>query len=578
MKKRYLGIAATVHDPAIAIIDENGVLLFAEALERSMQCKIAWDISPIGMFTYLENTLSRFHSDDVIWSVGLSWNYDAKRQIINTDEGSTTIDISVAPNKAAIPDPQWGRWLLELQTQYLNRLDKILPFTISSITGQPNIAIEHFDHHLTHAANASYFYAGAQPALVVIADGEGEVGSLSCFKLAGGKLERIGRSWGPGSLGGFYGTITNLIGFDLRKGEEWKVMGLSAYGQFDQEIYQDLEPLVNLHKGTILAPDDEYREFVISKYSRLRQHLKDNVMLAANIAFAAQRIFEEKMLLLLKYYQNKSGLKHLVLGGGCALNSRFNGLLSELGIFESVFVPPAPGDDGNAVGVAALLFEQDNVGHSCLVKPQFTSPYLGNEVDTVVLQRAVEQYEKVEKCPNHAMLCQVIAKELANGKLVGWVQGRAEFGPRALGNRSILANPSIPDIKNIINRRVKFRESYRPFAPAILDEHGTDWFAQYQYWPYMGAAITFATGKGIEVEGVVHEDGTGRVQSVSEETNPLFYNLISAFYKETGIPILLNTSLNVMGKPIVHSVEDALATFVTSGLDILVINDCIFRK
>lgn len=575
MKHRYLGIAATVHDPAIAIMDENGKLLFAEALERVLQHKIAWDVSPTGLFTFLEKTLLRFHDVDTCWHLGVSWCLDLK---IHHQGADFILETDAAPNRYAVPDKQWGKWLLLMQNQYLQRLEKILPFAVSAITGQTNVQILGFDHHLCHAANASYFYSGEQPALVVTVDGEGEVGALSCYELSNGVLKRVGRSWGPGSLGSFYSTITNLIGFDFRKGEEWKVMGLSAYGKFDQEIYNDFAPLLKVNKGSLIPPDEHYYAAILSKYKAMREQFTLDVMLAANVAFVAQQLFEETLLVILKYYQQKTGLKRLILGGGCALNSRFNGLLSELSLFESVFVPPAPGDDGNAVGVAALLFNKHNLTTSCLMNKSFISPYLGHEIDKVVLQRAYMQYANSERYSTNDALCDVIAKALAAGKLVGWVQGRAEFGPRALGNRSILANPSFPDIKNIINDKIKYRENYRPFAPVILHEQGQNWFKHYQFWPYMGAAIEFVDEKCSQVSGVVHEDKTGRVQSVSLETNPLFYQLLKAFEFETGLPILLNTSLNVMGKPIVHCVEDALATFLTSGLDLLVIEDCVFSK
>lgn len=575
MPNFYLGISATVHDPSIAIINEHGELLFAESLERVMQHKIGWDISPVGMFVYFSDLISRFHTPDSVWNVGLSWKFDAKP--VEDKSAKTAIDLSEAPNPYAIPDKLWGQWLMQLQKQYLERLEALLPFTLSAVTGQKNIILHKFDHHLTHAANAAYFYNSVQPALVIVADGEGEVGSLSCYKLVNRQLTRIGKSWGPGSLGGFYGTVTNLIGFDLRRGEEWKLMGLAAYGEFDEDIYQELRPLVTFYRGNLVAPADEYRNKIIAKYSLGTADYKKAPIKAANIAFVAQFIFEEVMLEIVEHYTNKSGLRNVVLAGGCALNSRFNGLLSERGLCESVFVPPAPGDDGNSVGVAAMLYQQVT-GNSCLAAREFMSPYLGHKMNEVILGRAVAEYPSSRTFETYNELNCYIAQQLAEGKLVAWVQGGSEFGPRALGNRSILASPAVPDIKNIINNKVKFREEYRPFAPAILHEHGSDWFESYSYWPYMSAAISWKSDKCHVVPGVVHSDNTGRVQSVTQQSNPVFYALIKEFYELTGIPILLNTSLNVMGKPIVHSVEDALGVFMTSGLDILVIDKHIFTK
>ncbi|NQZ04530.1 carbamoyltransferase C-terminal domain-containing protein [Idiomarina sp.] len=576
MHKLFLGVAATVHDPAVAIMDESGELLFAEALERPMQHKIGWDLSPVGMFSYLENVLKRFHTPDTTWQVGVSWRFDAKKGI-HESSNSSGINLSLPPNSKAIPDGLWGQWLYEMQAQYLERLDRLLPFTVSAITQQPNLKLERFDHHLTHAANACYFYHGSEPALVLIVDGEGEIGSLSCYELSDGQLSRVGRSWGPGSLGGLYGTITNVIGFDLRKGEEWKVMGLSAYGEFDDAVYHDIKQLVSFKNGSLVACDDNKRNEFLRKYSAAKYQYDEQPQNAANVAYAAQKVFEEIMMEVVSHFQSKTGHRHLILGGGCALNSRFNGLLSESQLFESVFVSPAPGDDGNAVGVAALLHNKAMTS-SCLGNGRFTSPYLGSTFSPKTLERFVQQHGNVFLAENDSELCDQVAKELADGKLVAWVQGRSEFGPRALGNRSILANPSVRNTKDIINSKIKFREGYRPFAPAIMNEYGDEWFEHYQEWPYMGAAITWKQEKCEQVPGVVHADRTGRVQSVSLGTNPLFYKLLSAFKQQTGIPILLNTSLNVMGKPIVNSVEDAVAVFFTSGLDVLVIDNYVFKK
>lgn len=576
MKQYYLGIASTVHDPAIAIMDQNGEVLFAEALERHLQHKIAWDISPVGMFVFLSDLLSQYHTKTTQWQVGLSWQFDVKNVMLG-NVNQQEISLASAPNPFAIPDEQWGKWLIKMQTNYLSRLHQLLPFTISAVTAQPNIILKSYDHHLTHAASASYFYNGPQPALVVIVDGEGEVGSLSCYCLENCKLRRIGRSWGPGSLGGFYGTVTNLIGFDLRKGEEWKLMGLAAYGSFDDLIYADLKPLVIFKDGRLLPAEDDYRRKILEKYARLTPNLKKNPVQAANIAYVAQYIFEEVMRELVFHYRKKTGLRNLIIGGGCALNSRFNGMISEQDQFDSIFVPPAPGDDGNAIGVAALMHDEATITPSIATRP-FTSPYLGNEMKREVLKRFIKEYPKVTSYPDMDTLNADIAGELVSGKLIAWVQNRAEFGPRALGNRSILANPTIPNIKDIINSKIKFREEYRPFAPAIMHEHGENWFEHYRFWPYMSAAISWKPEKCLQIPGVVHSDKTGRVQSVSEQTNPKFYQLIKAFHNLTDIPILLNTSLNVMGKPIVNSVEDAIGIFLTSGLDILVIDKWAFRK
>ena len=207
------------------------------------------------------------------------------------------------------------------------------------------------------------------------------------------------------------------------------------------------------------------------------------------------------------------------------------------------------------------------------------SPYLGSSIDPADVGRILDfggiDYRRID---DEGELCEVTAGLLAQGKILAWVQGRAEFGPRALGNRSILGDPRAPDMKERINARVKFREFYRPLAPVILDEHGPDYFDDYQQSPYMERTLSFREAIRDTVPAVVHEDGTGRPQSVREEWNPLFHRLVSAFHDKTDVPILLNTSFNVMGKPIVHTVQDAIGVLYTTGLDHLVIGPYILDK
>lgn len=576
MKKRYLGIAATVHDPAIAILDEQGFLLHAEALERPMQFKIAWDICPTALFDYLNKLILRFHSDNCHWSIAISWDFSAKKALKGVEPQQAKLP-SAAPNRHGIPDVRWGQWLLKMQHHYLGRLKDTLPFMVSSITGQANVGLTEFDHHLTHAANACYFYEGKEPAVCLVVDGEGEVGALSCFVLKQGQLRRLSRSWGPGSLGGFYGTVTNLIGFDLRKGEEWKLMGLAAYGEFDQVIYDDLSQLVVCEQGKLLPVALGLHQRILDKYIQEIDNFKASPMLAKDIAHTAQLIFEETMIHLLEFYQQKTSYNTLILGGGCALNSKFNGMVTSATGFTTLFVPPAPGDDGNAVGAAALLYNADNET-SCLQMGCFVSPYQGSVMNRTMLLRFLQQCDRYRVGDLGGAVFSETAQRLKEGKLVAWVQGRSEFGPRALGNRSILANPAISNIKDIINQQVKYREEYRPFAPAILHEYGQQWFENYQSSPYMEKTLYWRADKIQLVPGVVHRDGTGRVQSVTPDNNRSFYQLLKAFHGLTDIPVLLNTSLNIMGKPIVHSVEDVIGIFFTSGLDVLVIDSFMIEK
>ena len=265
-----------------------------------------------------------------------------------------------------------------------------------------------------------------------------------------------------------------------------------------------------------------------------------------------------------------------MLGGGCALNSSYNGTVIERTEFDQLHVPCSPGDDGCALGAALLSYQNENprVG----LDGDFGSPYLGSTMS----QSSVDRLAGLARVPGLRRFPGTIhreaARRLAAGKILGWVQGRSEFGPRALGNRSILADPRLPNMKESINSRVKFREEFRPFAPAILDEYGDEYFEDYQVSRYMERTLRFRDSVKGRVPAVVHVDGTGRLQTVKKQWNTRFHALLTAFFELSGVPVLLNTSFNVMGRPIVHSVEDILGAFYSTGLDAVVIEDYLIEK
>jgi carbamoyltransferase len=246
--------------------------------------------------------------------------------------------------------------------------------------------------------------------------------------------------------------------------------------------------------------------------------------------------------------------------------------------FQRLHVPSAPADDGNAIGAAWLALAEDDPdwkGPARAARP--LTPYLGSTVSTEPLERMAEWEPRARRL-GHEGVTREAAKILAEGGLVGWVQGRAEFGPRALGNRSILADPRPAHAKESLNAKVKYREAFRPFAPSILAEAGPDWFEDYADSPYMERTLVWREAMRERVPAVVHADGTGRLQSVTRERNPAYAALIAAFAELSGVPILLNTSFNVMGKPILHTAEDAILMFYTTGLDAIVVEDWILTK
>ncbi|MBV9496106.1 MAG: nodulation protein nolNO, partial [Acidobacteria bacterium] len=432
----------------------------------------------------------------------------------------------------------------------------------------------HFSHHRTHA-DAAAFASPYQEGVCVVLDGMGETSSIAAYDFRHGKLTKIdGVKAFPASLGVFYSMICDICGFDSLKGEEWKVMGMASYGKFDQKIYDIIRPLITVKGTTLKTSLNAFK--IHRKLYDMRRMPGVPALEYADFAATAQFIFTETVHQLLRNIYDLHISENLILSGGCALNSSTNGTIVENTPFKEVFIGSAPADDGNAIGAAYRAYWKDH--------PDFQrtdgvlSPYLGSSIKESSLAKLRKYSGFRSQQLDEETLVRTVAQALANGKLVGWAQGRAEFGPRALGNRSILADPRSKDVKERLNAEVKFREEFRPFAPSILHEYGDDYFVNYQFSPYMERTLRFKEAVKSRVPGVVHVDGTGRLQSVTRKANPLYYRLIKAFHDITGVPILLNTSFNVMGKPIIHGVEDAVGVFQCSGLDVLVIDNTVFFK
>ena len=569
--RNYIGLATTPHDPALAIVNARGEVVFAEACERYLQNKRAWNAIP----------------DDLV---------RIKKLIEEHCEAGAELVVATSWRKGNLWS-EWGfeklflpacrRWVPPQTHQFLKAIGCGL-FVSNKISGNNvswqnsfrsrfhDVSRRTYDHHLTHAATACHSSPFSNAVCAVI-DGYGERFRSTCFyRYEHGRLSRIEEIKASRfvSLGMFYSFLCRACGFDPIQGEQWKVMGLASYGKLDGNIYRVLKSIINVDRGRLISPRNVRQ--LIARMEPLIRDPKAPPLQAADLAFTGQLVFTEIMVELLSHLHSLDISDNLVLSGGCALNSACNGLLLEKTPFKNLFVFAAPGDDGNAIGAALCAYHEDHPSQ----KPKETiqSPYLGTAMSLTTLNK-IMKFGKLRDCrdPERAV-CEQVAHSLAEGKIVGWVQGRAEFGPRALGNRSILADPRSKDIKEVLNDRVKFREEFRPFAPAILHEHGPAYFENYQESPYMERALRFRPDAIHKVPGVVHVDGTGRLQTVKREWNAPFYDLIAAFYRITGVPILLNTSFNVMGKPIIHSAEDALAVFFTSGLDLLVIGDLLLDK
>jgi carbamoyltransferase len=449
------------------------------------------------------------------------------------------------------------------------------------------------EHHRSHAAMA-FLGSPSTEAAILTADGVGEWATLSLGRgvVRDGRasLEILRELRFPHSLGMLYSTFTSYLGFPVNEGE-YKVMGLAAYGK---PAYADL---VRRIAGGGLALDLDYFDFHTSAQRSYSKKLCDalgpprdpwdSIDLAtdegrrfADVAASVQLVLEETVVELARSLQRETGLRELCYGGGVALNGVANArVLREAG-FDRVYVPSAPGDGGCALG-AALYADRIHFGNAHREIPQHA--YWGPVVDSAELMRiAAEDGFDVERVSRDDELVARIADELCAGRIVGWMQGRGELGPRALGNRSILAAPNDAAVRDKLNRAIKFREEFRPFAPAVPVEHAARFFdlppGGERLCRYMSGVFPVRPQWRERLAAVTHVDGTARVQTVERETAPLFHALLEACGARTGVPVLLNTSFNLAGEPIVNRSVEGYSTFRRSGLDLLVAGEALVHK
>ncbi|BBA34205.1 nodulation protein nolNO [Methylocaldum marinum] len=573
----YVGLCATYHDPALSILNDEGEILFAEATERHLQYKRALNCEPDNLYL-VPKLLGEYCSDADEFVIACNWRksrpiYErlakhlgwlSPRGILSGQGRRLTTWLEMYQI----------HHMLACQHHAMRRIGINLARTLGRDFPGAAVRFRHYDHHLTHAALACYASPFDEAACAVI-DSYGEEGSMAFFAYRNRRLKSLYEARGPLSLGFYYMKLTELCGFDWLGGEEWKVMGLASYGRTVPEVLSWLRGTMRV-EDLRLTPDYEHFFEYLSRLTGRRRPADEAPETAADLAHTGQLFFTETVNRLITNLHARAPSDRLTLAGGCALNSVCNGQLLANTPFRSLYVPPAPADDGTALGAALLAYHEDHPDSR--IEPRTLSPYLGSRIERNAVERLARHgHLPVRHLPDGAVVS-AAADLLARGKILGWIQDRAEFGPRALGNRSILADPRPRDMAERINREVKFRERFRPYAPVVLHQHGPKFFEDYQDSPYMDRTLRFKSAVRGKVPAVVHVDGTGRLQSLEQDRNPRFHALLDAFHRRTGVPMLLNTSFNVMGKPIVHSAEDAASVFLTSGLDGLVIDDYLFTK
>src|SRR5271156_6312309 len=430
------------------------------------------------------------------------------------------------------------------------------------------------DHHFAHAISA-YAFSGFDDAAVLVLDGRGAWEATSLWRGRDGRLEHVWTIPWPNSLGLFYAQFTQYLGF-APYSDEWKVMGLAPYG----------EPGINL-RDFIVPDDNPYRvdtHLLLGSDSapiggieaRLGPSRVPESAIDArhkNLAFAVQDMCEQAMMTLARSAVAQTGCRNLCLAGGVALNSKANGKILSSRIVDRIFVQPAASDDGVCLGAA--LGPSLDAGARLPVR-KMRHAYLGNECSETEIEKTLATYKI--RATRVADPAAVAAEFLANGKILGWVQGRMEFGPRALGSRSILADPRDPEMNAKVNNAVKFREWWRPFAPSLLQEAAREYLESATDSPFMVLTAQVRPEKRGVIPSVTHVDGSARPQTVERDVNPLYWRLISEFGRRTGVPVVMNTSFNLRGEPIVSSPTDAIRTFFSSGMDALIIGSFVVDK
>jgi carbamoyltransferase len=468
---------------------------------------------------------------------------------------------------------------------YLNVLNSTRQFvSMQSQRGGQRLIFHHFgptkarmlfvDHHLAHAISA-YAHSGFEEAAVVVVDGRGAWEATSIWHGRNGKLEHVLTIPWPNSLGLLYAAFTEYLGFRPYS-DEWKVMGLAPYGRPGV----DLKDFVTLHHGLyevdgpgLIGRGSNLHGRIAERLGPQRTPESEIETQYKDVAFAVQEVCEQAMKGLAEAAVQKTGCRKLCLAGGVALNSKANGLILNSGLVDSIFIQPAAADDGVALG--AVLAPYLETGQRLPLKA-LRQVYLGAAFDDSEIEKVLRTYKL--RATRVGDVAGATADLLAGGKIIGWFQGRMEFGPRALGSRSILADPRDPEMNAKVNNAVKFREWWRPFAPSLLAESAGDYLESATDSPFMILTSPVKSDKRSVIPSVTHVDGTARPQTVEKDVNPLYWQVIKEFGARTGVPVIMNTSFNLRGEPIVCSPTDAIRTFYTSGMDALVIGSYLVEK
>ncbi len=591
-KNIIIGISCYYHDSSITVIKE-GSILFALQEERVSRLKndssfpklalrtaldyLNLEISEVEAFVFYEKPLLKFER--------LMEGYLA------------TSPLGFKSFKAAIPD--WAGKKLFLKRDINKNLQDFKKINFEK-------KIYFSEHHLSHLAS-SFYPSPFSKSLLLSIDGVGEMQTTSLAIGENNKITIKEELNYPHSLGLLYSAFTYFLGFKVNDGE-YKMMGLAPYGSPKYENLI-LNKIIDLKEDGSFQLNLKYFNFItgltmtnnnFEELFGIPKRGKDEKIkqIHMDIASSIQKVTENILLLILRYAKEKYNYENLCLSGGVALNCVANGKIYKEGLFKNIWIQPASGDAGGSMGAALAYYYFDLGNERTDNMTNINGSYLGpnfknDEIINYLLSinANFDEYNELD-------LLDEITNEIINGRIIGWFQGRTEFGPRALGNRSIIADPRNPDMQKTLNMKTKFREGFRPFAPVVLEEEVNNWFEFENSSPYMlmvGQVKKDKLQKNSSISSVnqdlssinqirslipavTHVDNSARIQTVNMKSNEIFYKLINSFYKKTGVPILINTSFNVNNEPIVNTYRDAYQCFMSSNIDLLVLNNIVLRR
>ncbi|MCS3447774.1 MULTISPECIES: carbamoyltransferase family protein [Bradyrhizobium] len=550
------------HDSA-AVLVVDGRIVAGAAEERFSRKKHTGDF-PIGAVSYCLETAGLKPAD--IDAISHGFDY--------------------APYKAAFMlDPISAQQYREVFSR-----EKLLSQVDKHLSGFPASKVHHVNHHLSHAASA-YYTSGWDECLVVILDGMGEVHAVTVYHAHDNEIDKLAEITAQDSIGILYSTLTLHLGFDFNS-DEYKIMGLAPYGDparhgafFERTVELRDDGLIRI---PLLRLNTERHDR--ETYGATRRHLGEHLIPARapdgdvtdghrDVAAALQECLDRVMLHICGHFGRSTGLRRLAMAGGVALNCTANGRLLQSGLFDEIYVQPAAGDDGSALGAALWSASRDRGVENVRMPVPFLGPaHAQSEIDRALADTAGRI--EITRFPDLEETCAVAARLIAAGGVLGWYRGRMEFGPRALGHRSILADPGHPEMRHRINAMVKMREAFRPFAPAVSLEQVHHWFEVPKGFelPYMIMTADVRPEHRAVLPAITHVNGSARVQTVDVRDNPEFHALLRAVGRATGREMVLNTSFNVKGQPIVNTPREAIDTFLGTGIEYLFLENALVRR